>query len=191
MRGKIYTKGPIRMKVAKLIKPIIYLVIGVLLCCSVINPDSLLNWFIALALLAGGLGMFILSFMGANAFLTDSGLSGAMLVGLGVCFIPALPGGVTISWMSVIAILMMCAGILFLLDSILGFVNKSAVSRNITILVIGAIAFAVGICLWLIPGFQRFAGLILGIFLIVYGVLLLVSEVTHKNIIIIDVSKKK
>lgn len=166
------------------------MVLGILLCCSLINPGDLLNWMIAIALLVAGTAFVILSIVTLKALFTDTGLSGSLLIAVGVAFLPALPGGISIDWMCVIALVMMVVGCAMLLDSILGFSTNRHHSRNAVVLVLGAIFTAIGFCLWFIEEFREFAGLMLGIFFIIYSVLLLVSAITHKDYVVISVKKK-
>ena len=87
--------------------------------------------------------------------------------------------------------IMMVLGAIFLADSVLGFVYRRKLMGNIVVLITGAAMFTIGICLWLIEEFQDFAGLMLGIFFIVYSVILLISLVTKKDILVITVKPRR
>lgn len=179
------------MKTSNILKTVLFMVLGILLCCSVIDPNSLMNWMIAAAFLAGGIVFLLVSFIASHSFLTDSALTGGLLLSLGIFFLPSLPGGQLINWMGGISMIMMVIGALFLVDAILGFAYRRKIAGNVVVLVTGAAVFTIGICLWLIEEFQEFAGLMLGIFFIVYSVMLLVSLVTKKDILVINVKSGK
>jgi len=179
------------MKNSSLIKAIVYLVLGILLCCSVINPDSLLNWMIAIALLIAGTILIVFTIYASRRLLTTNGILGSLLIALGILMIPALPGSFGISWMNGIAMIMMLIGACLLLDPILNllFAKKGNLTSNIIVFILGAISFTLGICLWLIPEFKQFAGLMLGIFFIIYSVLLFISCFSKKDIIVVEIDK--
>ena len=66
------------------------MVLGILLCCSVIDPNSLMNWMIAAAFLAGGIVFLLASLVVSHSLMTDSGLMGGLLLALGIFFLPSL-----------------------------------------------------------------------------------------------------
>ena len=179
------------MKTSNILKTVLFMVLGILLCCSVIDPNSLMNWMIAAAFLAGGIVFLLASLVVSHSLMTDSGLMGGLLLALGIFFLPSLPGGQLINWMGGISMIMMVLGAIFLADSVLGFVYRRKLMGNIVVLITGAAMFTIGICLWLIEEFQDFAGLMLGIFFIVYSVILLSSLVTKKDILVITVKPRR
>ena len=179
------------MKTSNILKTVVFMVLGILLCCSVIDPNSLINWIISASFLAGGIVFLLASLVVSHSLMTDSGLMGGLLLAIGIFLLPSLLGGQSINWMGGIAMIMMVVGAIFLSDSVLGFVYRRKVMGNIVVLITGAAMFTIGICLWLIEEFQDFAGLMLGIFFIVYSVILLISLVTKKDILVITVKPRR
>lgn len=163
-------------------KAVLIIVIGILLCCSIIDPSEMLNWTISIALLVIGVALLAYSIGIMKTFVTDVGLAGALALAIGILFLPALQGGLMINWMSVIAMILMVIGAAFLVDGVVGFILNKRHTRNSIILVLGAVGLTLGLCLWLIPEFRKFAGLMLGIFLICYGILLMVPVFTNKKL---------
>lgn len=180
-----------KSKTSNLFRAILFMVLGILLCCSVINPNSMIDWIISISFLIGGTFLLILSFITMHSFLTETGLSAGFVIALGILFLPALPGGFDIDWMGGISMVMMTIGALFIVESLIGFGQKRSTVSNICILCFGAVAFTLGICLWLIDSFRSYSGLMLGILFILYSIVLIVSIATSKDIMVIDVSKSK
>lgn len=188
----LFRKVELKMKsrTTNILKIVLFLVLGILLCCSVIDPNTMLNWMLSISMLIAGSALLVLSLAVTKSLLTDTGLSGGFLIALGVYMLPSLTGG--INWMSVISIVMMVIGCVFIVDGILGFFTlKNATVRNLVALILGAALFTVGICLWLIEDFRNFAGLMLGIFFILYSVIELISLLTHKDILVIEIKNTK
>lgn len=179
------------MKTSNILKSVLFMVLGILLCCSVINPDSLLNWMISITFLVAGAVYIIISFAVAHSFLTDTALSGGLVLALGIFFLPTLPGGQAIYWMGGISMVMMVVGALLLVDALLGLCYRRNITGNVVVLILGAALLTIGLCLWLIEDFRAFAGLMLGIFFIIYSVILLVSLITKKDIMVINVKSTK
>ncbi len=180
-----------KTKTSNLLKCVLFLVLGILLCCSVIDPNSLLNWIISVAFLVSGAMLLCLSLVAARSLLTDTGLTGGLILALGIFFLPTLPGGMSINWMGGISMIMMVVGAMLLFDAILGFGYHRKAASNIMVLVLGAALFTIGICLWLIEGFRSFAGLMLGIFFIIYAVILFISAIKNKDYFVITVKSTK
>lgn len=172
--------------VTSVLKAVIYIVLGVLLCCSVINADTLPNWIISISMIISGGIMVLVSLITTRSLLSDMGSTGTILTAFGVFFLPALPHYQGINWVWGIALLMMVLGVAYAAEGILRFTRKSRdIGINIFLILFGAAVFALGICLWMIDSFRQYAGLMLGICLIVYGVLYLIGLLTHKDILII------
>lgn len=179
-----------KAKTSNILTAVIFMVLGILLCCSVIDPNSLINWMIAIVLIIGGSTLIIVSLVLSLATLSDAGLIGGFLLAFGVFMLPPVTGG--IDWMGAISIVMMVIGCLFLLDAILGFIyTPKEVSRNITVLVLGVALFTIGICLYLVDGFRQYAGLMLGIFFIIYSILAIISIIIKRNLILIEIKRAK
>jgi hypothetical protein len=179
------------MKKETLIQSIVYIVIGVLLCLSVINFNEMMGWMIGLSLLIAGVLLILISAVSMKSLLTINGLAGSLLVAFGLLFIPNCVPGVGLAYDLIIALIMMTLGALFLVEAFIGIFNKRPTVGTVVLFLFGAAFFTVGMLLWFLPEFRRFAGLMLGIFLIVYGVLIIISAATKKDFIIVEVKKNK
>ena len=173
-------------RVSSTLKSIIYIVLGILLCCSIIDADNLPNWLISISMIVSGSAMILVSLILLRSILSDMGSTGTILLGFGIFFLPALPHYQNIQWVWGIALLMMILGCAYFLEGILRILRKDkGMGINIYLMLFGAAVFALGICLWLIDSFRAYAGLMMGICFIVYGVLYLIGLATHKDILII------
>lgn len=180
-----------KSKTSNLLKCIVFLVLGILLCCSVIDPNSLLNWIISVSFLVSGAMFLCMSLVVSRSLLTDTGLTGGLILALGIFFLPSLPGGMSINWMGGISMIMMVVGAILLFDALLGLCYRRKMASNLIVLILGAALFAIGICLWLIADFRAYAGLMLGIFFIIYAVILFISLIQKKDYFVITVKSTK
>jgi uncharacterized membrane protein HdeD (DUF308 family) len=174
-------------KTQTLMKAVICLLIGILLCLSIIGINGFLNWMMGISLIVGGLTMITLSLIAAKTIMTDMGLVGGAILSVGVYCLPVVAG---FDFLRIIAMIMMVVGALLMVDGLVGFGYKRALVGNVVVFVLGAATFTVGICLWLLPKFTNYAGVMLGIFFIINAVILFVEAVTEKEIIVIAKSKK-
>lgn len=179
------------MKTSNLLKAILIMVLGILLCISAVNPSEVINWIISVGLLGTGATMIVASFVLMKTLVSDIGLLGTLALAVGVMFLPALPGTIAIDWMRVISMIMMVIGAAFIFDGIVTLIlDRKFKATNVIIFSMGAVSFTLGICLWLLDSFRDFAGLMLGIIMLVYSILLLVSIFTDKELVRIDISKR-
>ena len=80
-------------------------------------------------------------------------------------------------FLEIMALFLTCAGAIILIDSILDIViAKKSVKEWVIKMAVAVVALTLGILLLAIPDFRRFAGLILGIILIIYAVLTAIPE---------------
>ena len=167
---------------------IIYLVIGILLCVGVSGND-IIGWIFSGTLLVAGACLILASLIKTKAVLSSYGMTGAILITIGL--LP--PIALFRSYFELISLMMIVIGALFLLDGVLGLANKRNTVGSLIILITGAILLTFGLLLWFNVGdLRRFASLILGIVLIIYAVLLLVSGFTGKSLVgTVVVIKKK
>lgn len=180
------------MKTSNLLKAILIMMLGILLCISAINPSEIINWLISIGLLVAGVTMIVSSLILMRTMLSDIGMFGALALAIGLMFLPCLPGTISIDWMRVISMIMMVVGSVLMVDSVIGLVySKKKRSQNVILLMMGITSFALGICLWLLESFREFAGLMLGIIMLVYSILLLISIFSDKEIVNIDISKRE
>lgn len=173
-------------KTARLLKATILLVVGILLCLSIINASQFLNWIFSIAMVVMGAALIAVSLVSTKALFTDTGILGGLILSLGVFCIPGIG---FIDFFGIISVAMMVVGCLLLVDGFLGFALKRSNAANVIELILGAGLFAIGICLWLLADFRKFAGMMLGIFMMVYAVVLFVETVTNKALFSIKKTK--
>jgi len=163
------------IKAGAILGPVIVLVIGILLCIGVSGADILTKIIGVVALLAG-LGLLIEGYVTTHSLVFGSGMPASFFIAFGVmCFLTTLPFNLLISLLLIIfGILLLCDGIVVLA------VRKNKVVGVIEIS-LGAIAMTLGFLLYFIADFQKYASLILGIYLIVSGVLSLIKILAYKK----------
>lgn len=172
-----------------LIRGIIYLVVGILLCVG-ISGNSILGWLLSISLIVGGSALIISGIIIEKTLVGNSGFNGAILLTLGIALMPVDGLGLFNAYFEIIALLMIVLGALYLVDSLIGFIGKRTLVANILMLILGAFLFTFGMLLWFnVGGLKQYASLILGIVFIIYSVLLLVSAFTNKNIFIVKIKK--
>ncbi len=164
-----------------IINGIIYLVIGILLCVGV-SGNAIIGWIFSITLLVAGGCLIVASLIKTKGVLSSFGMTGGILLTIGLALLP--PIALFGAYFELISLLMIVIGSLFILDGVLGLANKRNMAGCLVILITGAILFTFGMLLWFNVGdLRRFASLILGIVLIIYAVLLLVSGLTGKNLV--------
>ena len=158
-------------KTMLLIQGVVLLVVGILLCCSV-SLDNIVNVILGVALLLGGLINLVICFIEHKSIIRAEGVFASALIAVGVlCFIRNI-----IQVTPLITMFIIVVGVVALLDGLLGLlpaVNRKRVPTLVEAIV-GAALFALGMCLWFIADFARFASLILGIAFIVLSVLIFI-----------------
>lgn len=174
-------------KTKNIIRSVLYIVLGILFALSVIDPASMINWMVAVVCLLGGVALLAIEVATNKSLITGNGMMGALLIAFGVFFLPPV-GTLSIDWCGGIALVLICIGLAMTIDAILGLAFKRGLTGNIIKLVIGLVAATFGFLLYFLGEFRKFAGLVLGIVVIVYGVILLVETLTGKTIVVV---KKK
>lgn len=172
-----------------LIQGIIYLVLGILLCVG-ISGNTLLGWLVSVSLLTAGACFIVAGVILEKTFIGGNGYSGAILLTLGLALLPVPAFSLFTGYFQLIALLMIVLGALYLLDSLVGFMNKRFMTANVIMLVLAALLLTFGFLLWFnVGGLQQYASLILGIIFIIYAVLLIVSAITNKKLIVVKLKK--
>ena len=160
---------------------LIYLVVGILLCVGV-SGNEIIGWLLSIAMMIGGLAFIIANVIQTKTVVGNFGLAGGVLLTIGLALLP--PIALFGAYFEAISLLMIVFGALFMADSILGFANKRNTVGYVIILIIGALLFTFGMLLWFNVGnMKQFASLILGIVLIIYALLLLISAISGKNLV--------
>lgn len=170
-----------------LFRGIVYLVLGILLVVGV-SGNQMIAWLLSISLLVGGAALVVAGAFSEKTLVGNLGFNGGILITLGLILLPVSGLGLFTRYFETLSMLMIVIGALYLLDSLYGFIGKRSLAGNVIMLVLGALLFTFGMLLWFdVGGMQRFASLILGIGIIVYAVLLLISAFTKKNILIVKV----
>lgn len=158
-----------KSKAYSIVEGILLIIIGILMACSIVEP-SILNYLLGGVALIFGLFLFIkcaTESSKVNLLLPGSMLS-AVLVALGI--------GLMINYFDfvgllthVIVLAILAIGIVFILDSIIKFVNKHT-KIGVIELLIGAILIIFAILLMTINEIYSYLWVITGILICIYGV---------------------
>lgn len=158
-----------KSKAYSIVEGILLIIIGILMACSIVEP-SILNYLLGGVALIFGLFLFIkcaTESSKVNLLLPGSMLS-AVLVALGI--------GLMINYFDfvgllthVIVLAILAIGIVFILDSIIKFVNKNT-KTGVVELLIGAILITFAILLMTINEIYSYLWVITGILICIYGV---------------------
>lgn len=171
-----------KQKALNLVQSILFIIVGILVACSIIQPN-ILNIILAIVLLVLGVFIFIKSATSSKTvnLLLPDGILGIILIGVSIAMFPGKIDVISPLTM-VLKIAITSTGGLFIIDSIIKFCRKRT-NTGIMELVIGAILLALGLMLLLWDEFGKYLWVISGVLLAVYGVYLLI-------ITIIKLSKK-
>ena len=158
-----------KSKAYSIVEGILLIIIGILMACSIVEP-SILNYLLGGVALIFGLFLFIkcaTESSKVNLLLPGSMLS-AVLVALGI--------GLMINYFDfvgllthVIVLAILAIGIVFILDSIIKFVNKHT-NTGVVELLIGAILIVFAILLMTINEIYSYLWVITGILICIYGI---------------------
>lgn len=158
-----------KSKAYSIVEGILLIIIGILMACSIVEP-SILNYLLGGVALIFGLFLFIkcaTESSKVNLLLPGSMLS-AVLVALGI--------GLMINYFDfvgllthVIVLAILAIGIVFILDSIIKFVNKNT-KTGVVELLIGTILITFAILLMTINEIYSYLWVITGILICIYGV---------------------
>ncbi len=158
-----------KSKAYSIVEGILLIIIGILMACSIVEP-SILNYLLGGVALIFGLFLFIkcaTESSKVNLLLPGSMLS-AVLVALGIeLMINYFDFVGLLTHVIVLAIL--AIGIVFILDSIIKFVNKNT-KTGVVELLIGAILITFAILLMTINEIYSYLWVITGILICIYGV---------------------
>ena len=179
MATKKSNKSLSETNVRQLVIASILIVLGVLFCVSLAALD-IINIIIGAAFIVVGAVLLILEVIKNKSLVTGSGIFGGLLIAFGIAIIIGQLLGVLVSFLILVLIVL---GAILIVDSVLLIAvrNKKNVTGFVIELMIGIVAFVLGMCLWFIPEFQRFANLIFGIVLIFYGAYLIVDVIVRKK----------
>lgn len=161
-----------------MIVAILLLVIGVLFCCSLAIGIDGVSIIIGIVLLAVGIAVIINSILRDKTIYSYLGVLGCVSISLGIMFLAYKLAGIVfvcIPWF------LMVVGVCVIIDCMLCrflFDSDGNVAFGIK-LVLGVIAFVLGLCLQVIDGFMEYASIMLGVLLIVIAIYMLLKIVVN------------
>lgn len=161
-----------------MIVAVMLLIVGVLFCCSLAIGIDGLSIIVGLVLVIVGAVALVNSILGYKTIYTQLGVLGCVFMALGIMFLAYKLAGVIflfIPWFLVVV------GVAMMIDSVLGrFVFGSDGNVSFAIkLVLGIVAFTLGLCLRLIEGFGEYASVMMGVLMIVLAIYMLVKIVIN------------
>jgi len=164
----------------KVVLSVLLIIIGILFCCSLAMGIDGLSVVIGLTLMVAGVLMIVSTMLNSNGILNIIGLIGVVIISFGLLFIVNKLAGVIIAY---IPWLLLVFGIVLIVDTFLGkFIRKESNNLNFIIkLVVGIVAFVLGLCLLIIDGFLKYSSIIVGIVMIIYAIYLLFLVFLKKN----------
>ena len=172
-------KGLSDAAVRQIITAAVIIVIGVLFCVAISALD-VINTLIGIGFIVAGAVLAVTELIRKKCITTTDGITGALMIAFGIAII-------ILNWLGALAslliLILIVFGAFYIVDSILLITwrNKKNMQGFAVELTLGVVAFVLGMCLWFIPEFRRFADLVFGIILILYGIYLLVDAIIHKK----------
>ena len=165
-----------KQKAYTLVESILFIIIGVLIACSIIQPN-ILNIVMAIFVLILGIFFFTKSVTESskNSLLLPGGLWGAVLIGVSIAmFANALDIISPLSTIIMVGIISI--GALILIDAIIKLF-KNHQKSGISELIIALILIALGLMLLLWAEFRSYLWVIFGVLLAIFGAYLLITTI--------------
>ena len=165
-----------KQKAYTLVESILFIIVGVLIACSIIQPN-ILNIVMAIFVLILGIFFFTKSVTESskNSLLLPGGLWGAVLIGVSIAmFANALDIISPLSTIIMVGIISI--GALILIDAIIKLF-KNHQKAGISELIIALILIALGLMLLLWAEFRSYLWVIFGVLLAIFGAYLLITTI--------------
>lgn len=165
-----------KQKAYTLVESILFIIVGVLIACSIIQPN-ILNIVMAIFVLILGIFFFTKSVTESskNSLLLPGGLWGAVLIGVSIAmFANALDIISPLSTIIMVGIISI--GALILIDAIIKLF-KNHQKSGISELIIALILIALGLMLLLWAEFRSYLWVIFGVLLAIFGAYLLITTI--------------
>lgn len=174
-------KSILQKKKIRLLISLLYIVIGILLCCSVIQLNDLPTWIISIFLICASAVLLIFSIVSYSRLISLSGTIGLVTLACGIFLLPPLPCSPLIDWTILISLVLMTLAVGLFLDSVIGFFTDRNNVFCFLFLLLSGFIFSLGICLWIYSLFRKYAGIVIGVFLIMYGIYKIILMLTKKD----------
>ena len=165
-----------KQKAYTLVESILFIIVGVLIACSIIQPN-ILNIVMAIFVLILGIFFFTKSVTESskNSLLLPGGLWGAVLIGVSIAmFANALDIISPLSTIIMVGIISI--GALILIDAIIKLF-KNHQKSGISELIIALILIALGLMLLLWAEFRSYLWVIFCVLLAIFGAYLLITTI--------------
>lgn len=172
-----------KQKAYTLVESILFIIIGILIACSIIQP-SIVNIIIGIAVLIMGIFSFTksLSESSKRTLLVPGALWGTVLIGVSIAML-ANKLDIQTPLTMIIKVAIISVGTLTLIDAVIKLIKKHQ-TAGISELVVALILIALGLMLLLWAEFGNYLWVIFGALLAILGVYMLITT-------IIKLSKKQ
>ena len=154
--------------ITQIVSSVILMAVGIAFCFSISEATALISTILGVVVIVSGAILLTVTILVNRAGLTIQGLVAALLIALGIFTILKNPVQLVVEF---VPFALLSFGGLLVIDAFLRFFWKKKTNTFVFVmtLVAGSIVIALGICFLTIPEFSQFAGIVLGIVLIVYG----------------------
>lgn len=165
-----------KQKAFNLVESILFIILGVLISCSIIQT-SILNIVLAIVLMVIGIFLFTKSATSSSSanLLSSSGLLSGVLIGVSIAMF-ANSIDVVGPLSNIICVAIISIGTIFVVDSLIKF-SKKHTKIGITEVIIGLILIALGLMLLLWDEFNKYLWVVFGIILAVSGIYILIYTI--------------
>lgn len=168
-------------KLTTLIEAVVILVVGILFCCSNAMGTEALSIIGGIVFITMGSFAILSGIVLERRIFGPSGIGGAFMLAFGIFFIVANVMGQYLFMF--LPLLLIVLGAVILVDALLAILGKDNATSIVLELAIGVVALVLGICLWCIDDFRQAAGIVLGIVLIIYAIILVIEALSSKKLL--------
>lgn len=179
-------------QMSSLFTSIIILVIGVLFCCSRAMGVTGTSWLIGISFAVTGITFLVNAVIQHKSMLNTAGILGSALLAFGAMFTVQDLAQIIFNY---IPFFLIAVGAVVLIDAFLRKFAKKEISTGNCVfqILVGLGTLALGFCLKFISSFAEFASLVLGLIIIAYSLIAIVSVFVNKkdNNIIVEDKKTK
>ncbi len=155
--------------ITQIVSSLIMIAVGIAFCFSIPDAAHLISIVLGIVVIVSGAILLAVTIAVHRITITIHGLVGALLIALGVFSIINNPVELVVRF---VPFTLMSFGGILIVDAFLRFFwkKKSSTFFFVMTLLGGTIIVALGICFLVFKEFAKFAGIVLGVTLIVYGI---------------------
>lgn len=156
------------------------LIMGILFCCDQAMGANTLSVILGVVMLVMAVFLILMAIVYQKEILTGNGVSGAILLALGIYFVVAKPLTIILA---ILPYFLTVIGAAILVDAFLAYFLKKTTSlvSMICSAVVGAAGLVLGLCLLLIDSFWSYVSIVVGIILIIAAIVMALRVITTKN----------